>query len=512
MKLKHLLLSAALFAAFGASAQQANVYASDLKANVTGNQAEITFTLNTHAAAVDLLIGEKTFSLGTNLDKGVHSVTVTLDGVTGENLPWSVKASAEAVTEPVKLDDKTTCDNMDFYNARGIKLDNNLESPFFGRIYVAESGHADESRTSNGLYVFNSAFEDVTGQGNTPYAGGIEFTATSASPQRVFVAKDALYMCDWSDSNTSGVFKADPANLNAPFKPVFEGTHNADGLITNDEGVAIAGSIVSIWVDGEGENTVLYTYDEDLQGGKQIFRYDIGALENPWTSAPTAVEYNNPAGLSVNMSAAIYPDANGWWLSQYRWLENADQPALIHYNSTTGAIDFNSATADEAGVLVGNSQQGGMTINEEGNLLAIANSDAVKVFEIGETADGAPLLTLKYTIPHGLNTRVWDLAFDVAGNLYQANDQQAGLALFALPKAENTFTTPAIADQYITIGGGGPGVPGDVDGNGIVDTADMSIVIDAILGLVDCPAADIDGNGIIDTTDMSLVIDIILGL
>ena len=52
---------------------------------------------------------------------------------------------------------------------------------------------------------------------------------------------------------------------------------------------------------------------------------------------------------------------------------------------------------------------------------------------------------------------------------------------------------------------------GDVDGNGIVDTADLAIVIDAILGLSDNTAADVDGNGIVDTTDMALVIDIILG-
>ena len=58
----------------------------------------------------------------------------------------------------------------------------------------------------------------------------------------------------------------------------------------------------------------------------------------------------------------------------------------------------------------------------------------------------------------------------------------------------------------------GPGVYGDVDGNGIVDTADLAIVIDAILGLNDNTAADVDGNGIVDTTDMALVIDIILGL
>ena len=70
-----------------------------------------------------------------------------------------------------------------------------------------------------------------------------------------------------------------------------------------------------------------------------------------------------------------------------------------------------------------------------------------------------------------------------------------------------TFDKTNLVFKFATKGG----VYGDVDGNGIVDTADLAIVIDAILGLNDNPAADVDGNGIVDTTDMALVIDIILG-
>ena len=523
MKLKYLFLSLAACLALGATAQEANVYASGLKATqVEGNKYNISFVLNAPATAVDLLIGEQTFNLGAGV-KGVNNVEVTLDGVTGENLNWSLKATGEPNTSdvPIKVEDKTTNENLDFYYARSIAIDNDVESPYFGRIYVAESGHNASSRTSNGLYVFNAAFEDFTEQGNVPYAGNAGFEASSASPQRVFVAKDALYLCDWSDSHP-GVWKADPADLTKDFTPIFGGeNYNETGLLVNRDGgdsIAIAGSIVSIWVEGEGENTVLYTFDEDYVGPagftKTLLQYNIGNAENPWVQAPSAVVFDNTEHLEQNGSTMIIPDANGWWISQYRWSEVPELPALIHYNTSTNAVDFNSAIAGEdGGKLIDNSQIGGLAINEEGTLLAVANNDGIKVFEMGETSDGAPLLTPKYAFLHGMaNNRVWGLAFDVAGNLYQANDQSAGLAIFAMPTDDNSYTTPAPADQAITVSGDTPGLSGDSNGDGKIDISDVNAVINMMLGKTEMIGlCDMNGDGKIDISDVNAVINAMLG-
>ena len=76
---------------------------------------------------------------------------------------------------------------------------------------------------------------------------------------------------------------------------------------------------------------------------------------------------------------------------------------------------------------------------------------------------------------------------------------EAGQWLFNLNLTDGTFVVTSLAS--------GP----DVDGNGIVDIADMNIVIDVILGLDQNPKADVDGNGIVDIADMNIVIDAILG-
>lgn len=439
MKLKYLFLSLVACLALGATAQEANVYASGLKATqMDGNQYEISFVLNAPATVV-LNVGDKTFDLGECV-KGANTKEVTLEGVTGENLSWSLTATgAEGANEPVKIGTQA------FTNTRCIAVNNNMESPFFGNIYVCETKSANEA----GLMVYNAAFE---GDG-TVYGGNVGFTSSAASPQRVFVAKDALYLADWSDAHAN-VFKADPCDLTKDFTPIFGGNQASSGLRTTDDGTQIAGSIVSCWVKGEGENTVLYTIDEDYVGPAEkvncILQYNIGLAETPWVAAPSAVVFDNAANLIPNSSNCIIADETGWWISQYRWSESAVNPAFIHYNTETGLVDFNSATANPDGALVGNSQQGAMAINPAGTMLAIAAYTQIKVFDLA-SGRGTPVVTPKYTITHGLGgSRVWGLAFDSADNLYAVNDNGAGLAYFALPK-DNVFTTEAPAAEAITV-------------------------------------------------------------
>ncbi len=440
MKLKYLFLSLVACLALGATAQEANVYASGLKANkIDGNSYEISFVLNAPATVV-LNVGDKTFDLG-ECAKGENTKELVIEGVTGENLPWSLTATgAETATEPVKIGTQV------FTNSRGVTIDNNMESPYFGTIYVCETKSASET----GLMRFNAAFE---GDG-TIYGGNAGFTESAASPQRVFVAKDALYLCDWSDAHAN-VFRANPADLTQDFVPIFGGTQAGSGLHTADDGTAISGSISSIWVEGEGENAILYTIDEDYAGPadtkNNILQYNIGLAETPWVAAPSAVVFDNADNLIPNAKNTIIPDETGWWISQYRYTETAANPAFIHYNTVTGEVDFNSATADPAGVLVGNSQNGGMAINPAGTMLAITASNQIKVFDL-VPGRGAPVVTPKYAFAHGLGgTTVWTLAFDSADNLYAANDGGKGVAFYAMPKVTNEFTTDAPAAEAITI-------------------------------------------------------------
>ena len=49
----------------------------------------------------------------------------------------------------------------------------------------------------------------------------------------------------------------------------------------------------------------------------------------------------------------------------------------------------------------------------------------------------------------------------------------------------------------------------DVNGDGVVDAADVQRMINAILGISECPACDLDGGGV-TSTDLQILINVIL--
>jgi carboxypeptidase D len=55
------------------------------------------------------------------------------------------------------------------------------------------------------------------------------------------------------------------------------------------------------------------------------------------------------------------------------------------------------------------------------------------------------------------------------------------------------------------------GITGDQNGDGRVDALDVQMVINAVLGLLDLPAADLDGNGRADAVDVQRIINAVLG-
>ncbi len=68
------------------------------------------------------------------------------------------------------------------------------------------------------------------------------------------------------------------------------------------------------------------------------------------------------------------------------------------------------------------------------------------------------------------------------------------------------------AKLVYTIQQSGNGIKGDINGDGVVDIADVNILIDMILNQPDDPKqADLNGDGTIDIADANIAIDIVLG-
>jgi len=437
-----------------------NIYASELSSETNGSQTNLKFTLNGHANSVQIDIYNnsevvKSINLGA-MDKGIQSTNADLSEFQNGTYKWTVTASAANIDRPVKITNDTIS-QLQFYSPRGVAVDNEFESPCFGRVYASETvpGKVKSRTTKDGVYILNSAMEDVTGQGPNSYAGGVTWGGSS-SPMRLCVAPDGLvYLSDWSDSH-SGVWVMNPENPENVFSEVFAGlTRESTGLEKNGN-VNVHGSISHCWVTGTGTDKKLFTFDEDYTDATatsagNLLQYNIGSQDLPWQSAPSAIVYNDAlnGNLQQNMNSCIAPDGKkGWWISQYRGVDTEAIPSLIHVDKKD-SVDFNSGKTP---TLIANSYTGGMAVNYEGTRLAMGCKDQVKIFSVAFSEDSIPSLTLLYSVSPAMGTNTAGLAYDRAGNLYVISNSSERLGAWAFPKSDNTFVTPASTKQNIVVG------------------------------------------------------------
>lgn len=444
----------------------ANVYASELKMEETESAFNLSFTLNdaVNSGKVSIInsSNEEVYAVPLGaLAKGIQSVTIQKNDLPEGNFTWSVSVNGNTVDRPYKFSNDAL-PQLQFYYPRGVCVDNSFESPYFGRVYVAEAtgGAASSTRTTkDGVYILNAALEDETAQGANAYTGNITWS-TSGSPMRVFVGEDGLvYINDWSDAHP-GVWMMNPAKPQETFAPVFSSalTKASSGLSSNN-GVNVHGSIAHSYVIGTGADRKLFTFDEDYVDATatstgNLLQYNIGTLTAPWDATPSAIIYNDIANgnLQQNGNSCISPDGrNGWWISQNRATDAAAIPSLIHVKPD-GTVDFNSGNTP---TLIGNSSAGAMALNFDKTQLAMGCTNEVKVYGITYDANGTPSLTQLYDIKPAAGTNTSAVWYDRAGNIYMVAYNAAGtpskMNAFALPKASNSFQTFAPSAQLMVV-------------------------------------------------------------
>ena len=444
--------------------KQANIFAFDLRASAVSaaNDVEFSYSLNANASSVTITVSngdafEITDAAG--LTKGQHKVTrrITEQTAAGD-YTWTVKAvgvaeTSNTGTNPLKV--TTDAPEFLFYSPRGVAVDNSFESPFFGNIYITETGtggtvtEGSPSPTramQNGVYMMNPLLENLNPAGLgtviNAFRGGVEWPTTQGtSPMRVATAPDGkVYITDWSDGN-SGVWIMDPANPSGNFTAIFEAGNKAD----------VHGNISHCYVTGTGAGTVLYTADEDIitDGGTtgEILQYNIGDATLPWTTAPSAVIFNDAPNLIVNFTNMIAPGHGGWWMTQACAGNGSEtRPCVIHINGN-GEIDYNSGSTITT-------SYGALAISLDGKLIAVPASSGgtIGIYNIDYTAGSAPTLTFNRNVINGGTTNC--VAFDHANNLYAVSNASERLTVFAFPNAtvaDNSFTTPAPASQPVSV-------------------------------------------------------------
>jgi hypothetical protein len=466
MKCTKVLLAAcaaASVAAWSAASLAGNVYPTNLGQSTSfvdqdlNDTTTLSYLLNDDATGVTVEVLNssnavvRTFNAGAQA-KGTHSVVWDAKDDSNNFLPvgdytFRVNTTGAASGGWSGFSTDNVLNNFEI--PRGVAVNKNPDSPYYGRVYVSNgraSATAGGRPMSDGVFMLNADMTDSGISGGTgPHTAGITTFPVSdtggSGPFRLEVGPDdSLYITDWSDAH-SDLWQTDPNVTSAT--QVLDST-GRDGSGLN----ATHGSIADVIVVGTGAGRTIYTIDEDFAPAGSVLRYDIG-MTSTFVGAPTGYLYEDTANEVINSQNSIALASDGtFWLSQDRAGSSTDTASSLIQFDSTGTILWESVPSLAANSLADPLRATeGMAYDPVNNLLALVSSRTGGVITIFDPDTKTVLDTFNF----GSTTNT-DVAFDNAGNLYVGNRSAERVRLWGPPNgnvsgrdyAANAFSTSSL--------------------------------------------------------------------
>lgn len=468
-QLQSLAVALMALAGFSNQASALNSYAYGMGATLSEDAAtlNVTYSLNAEATAVSVVFYNgaevvKTVDLdAVNFTAGAHAVAVPTEGLPqGTQITWAVKATSAVVETATEHSV-----GYQFYHPRSVEVDNNTESPYFGRVYLTEAMVAKSDaylshQTGMGLYAFDPQLTPILNKDSKPgFKGGQTFpekfenTKRAYSPTRVRVSADGRVFVSAQNDLGVAMWEINPADLNADWTKVIYGTPNAeDYKMYTADGAFIAGPNIGLDVRGEGENLTVLMHSSSKANTEFTYavstdEYKLGTAKE-WTVAPTTNidPLTDCYSISSSCISAAYDKDGGIWYCQYRSTPNDEQPGLVHVaKNADGTYVEDYKDLEVRG-------GGGIRFNKDFSQVAIAKGKGgVSVYTIAKDEAGKPVLTELYNFDTTIGTNVNDIAWDAANNLYVVGNSREWLKVFALPRANGDVTVAAPTAAAFTL-------------------------------------------------------------
>lgn len=429
---------------------------------------------------------ETTIYEDSNLEVGKNeykTVTCTLpNSLAPGEYSWAVKVKGvenhSSWTKPhVARNYENTDSRYIFKEAMGVAVDCSYNSPYFGFSYVTESnggtttavkfsnGSSYNRKTKDGIYIFGPAMGDV--DGGSPYIGGVTWFSESSNgqkgPFRVCTDDEGyVYVCEniYSSSYTSGILvrRMHPSDLTMNMQTVLTQNHVPSDIAGRVHSIAISrnesGQKVLHAILGGTERNVLTS----RSGRLCSFVMDDSGNSISISHFRTVNLYTHEL-LSIYTS--IQPGKNGdLWVAQHRSTDD-NTPGLLHIDNA-GTVDYTLKSSTRKNM------RGAVALSKDGSIVAIPtimdSKYVIRCYQVNYGSDPKISLTGLYNINIPImnnytgNEYVEGMAFDVANNLYfvsgnNSNQEVDRLYVYALPKTDNSHTTPARSALPIIVPG-----------------------------------------------------------
>ena len=443
-----------------ASSGTANPFAYALSSEVVEGTLKVNYTLNADATAVAINVmdaeGEVVATATGETAKGAHTADIAVADLAAGEYTW------EVVVDGAQKAKMETFFATQFYHPRAVDVDNNFESPAFGHVYITEgmsttsTAYYPTSRGGVGLFIFDPQMNGVKNEKTGKYAFMSDLTYTfisyGADLARVRVAEDGrIFVTRCNNAGDYILYAPSHEDLvkNNQFHSLLAGgSIDAETYLYNTADGFLAGPNVGFDVKGSGEDLKLATVIADKKvwsfnaSGSRVDEYALGTAEVLPT--PTMIPSLSGYTIAPQVTNVEYDSHGGMWYCQYRGTPSNTEPALIY-------IDANGEQRYFEGVGGMARGGGGIRLSPDETQIAISTSKTTfSIYDLEYLEDGGVELVERTRITHGIGTNCYDMAWDLAGNIYICGNSGEWMKGFALPRTE-AATTKAASKYAFTI-------------------------------------------------------------
>ena len=519
-----------------AALKQMNPYTFNMQRVLSGENIVFRYSLNATATSIDILVDVNEDG---KFDEVAYTIKdankLTRSSVDGNNIQyevsipltefkqkltqnagdfeagdynWAMRANRAAYSAPTHAY-PTDWGRLVYNMPKGLAIDNNPESNYFGNIYTTESkqctsadkvgntlagGTKTNYAKGEGVYAYYPTFDQyMYPTDHTCYKGGVDWKGSSTTsdeyaPFRLAVAPDGMVFVNDNrkkdDGVTAALYRIQPSKLNTNLnfgKILYPGGLSKCSV----DGHPRAMSMAIMNVGGVQKLYVLNAYRRSSTDGSYSYHphlhrwtldgTNIGTQEKEWVvckntkdNVESVLTYGGKNYEIVNQTTTMVPGIhNDLWIAQRRIQQDANACLLhVKINGDNLVLDYvivkntTGATSINAHLLQMHDNQacpkGAMALSADGSMLALASSGWVNVMNVTYDANGTPTLTrddsksFELLTTQGAPVIINALAFDRANNLYAMSETTHQLYIYALPGQAST-TIPAKKASTISI-------------------------------------------------------------
>ncbi|MBQ7212570.1 MAG: carboxypeptidase regulatory-like domain-containing protein [Muribaculaceae bacterium] len=437
-------------------------------------------------------------SIQGNITSGTNTVYFPMIGMAAGTYKAKVKVTGSAISSPTAVNDGNgNLMSYRFYAPWGVACNNCTESATFGEVDVVESYITQQSSTymsgsgngvGMGVYRFTPTFVGIKNSSNsygftcgmTPV--GSNNCAENDDLKRIKYTDDGrLFVCRQNNSNSSvweiysdwqaqQFFRGSGAYINQA--NTLEG---GGRMYTSNGGTFVAGPATGFDFIGSGSNLKMVICSQNLSGSgtvtyngqrSRIDIYNIGTYDDHpyWFQAPSTNVSNG--SYWVTMYSDVACGQYNFYVSQYRGSPSESEPGHVGYNYSGSRVTINTDLS---------SQYAGMAFDKTKTRLA-KNTSGTTVGIYTPRSDGMlDGVQYSFTFP----SRVSAIAWDYADNIYVTTNWGEYVRCYAIPRSDNTATTPARSAYDINWTVPSVYILGNCEGNSFVPNVGRQMTYDA---------------------------------